>query len=66
MPPKSRNVQLAAARKNKELQNKKDLFEIDENELSDNSEEDGIWDDNNLNKITPSVFLSLSPLGDFP
>jgi hypothetical protein len=32
MPPKSRNVQLTAARKNKELKNKKNLFEIDENE----------------------------------
>ena len=49
MPPKSHNVQLAAARKSKQLkkiQNTKvnllSLLETDD-ELSDNFEEDGIW-----------------------
>ncbi len=66
MPPKSRNVQLAAARKSKQLkkiQNTKvnllSLLETDD-DLSDNFEEDGIWVDIDLeetiDKIEPSVF----------
>jgi hypothetical protein len=62
MPPKSRNLQLAAARKSKQLKKtqttEESLFEIDD--LSDNFEEDGIWNDADLeetvDKITPSVF----------
>src|SRR3954463_7701254 len=65
MPPKSRNVQLAAARKSKQLkkiQNTEEilssLLEIDD--LSDDFEEDGIWNDDDLeetlDKIMPSVF----------
>jgi hypothetical protein len=62
MPPKSRNLQLAAARKSKQLEKtqttEESLFEIDD--LSDNFEEDGIWNDDDLeetvDKITPSVF----------
>ena len=66
MPPKSHNVQLAAARKSKQLkkiQNTKvnllSLLETDD-DLSDNFEEDGIWVDIDLeetiDKIEPSVF----------
>ena len=44
MPPKSHNLQLAAARKSKQLKKtqmtEESLFEIDD--LSDNFEEDGI------------------------
>jgi hypothetical protein len=62
MPPKSRNLQLAAARKSKQLKKtqtiEESLFENDD--LSDNFEEDGIWNDDDLeetvDKITPSVF----------
>ena len=62
MPPKSHNFQLAAARKSKQLKKtqttEESLFEIDD--LSDNFEEDGIWNDDDLeetvDKITPSVF----------
>ena len=50
MPPKSRNLQLAAARKSKQLKKtqttEESLFEIDD--LSDNFEEDGIWNDDDL------------------
>ena len=67
MPPKSRDVQLAAARKSKQLkkiQNTKvnllSLLETDD-DLSDNFKEDGIWADIDLeetivDKIEPSVF----------
>jgi hypothetical protein len=66
MPPKSHNLQLAgcstaaAAQKSKQLKKtaEESLFENDD--LSDNFEEDGIWNDDNLektvDKITPSVF----------
>src|SRR5215213_8834253 len=66
MPPKSRNVQLAAARKSKQLkkiqnteENLSSLLETND-DLSDDFEEDGIWNDDDLeetiDKITQSVF----------
>src|SRR5579871_6162855 len=67
MPPKSRNKQLAAARKSKQLKKIQNtegilssLLEIND-DLSDSFEEDdGIWNDDDLeetiDKITPSVF----------
>ncbi|RHZ76761.1 hypothetical protein Glove_193g60 [Diversispora epigaea] len=67
MPPKSRNVQLAAARKKKQLK-KLQITEIlsdssdfnDNDELSDNFKEDATWNDEDLektiDKITQSAF----------
>ena len=65
MPTKSRNVQLAAARKSKQLKKIQTIEEIlssflETDDLSDNFEKDSIWNDDDLeetvDKITPSVF----------
>lgn len=70
MPPKFRNVQLAAARESKRLKKISNLSENNDNlsnddllnndDLSDNFEEDGIWNDDDfeetVEKITQSAF----------